>query len=193
MELSNPSHASQGLFLTTLRHSLVDSPHFNFLWSLRMDPKSEKELIYTTIQRYWKSHFSTLLQEQWYFEFLKIKKELLNRTRCQEFKVELNTVRTDQCRLFHTDRVNLRMICTYIGPGTQICRDSNVNRQALGLGDNYKIVRDWKKIYQARSGEYCFLAGDLHPERLGKGIVHRSPPIEKDQLARLVLKIDENR
>jgi hypothetical protein len=193
MDMSTQPHDSQYLFLETLRHSLTDSPHFQFHWSLSADSKSEKDLIYSTIQRFWKSHFSSLLQEQWYLEFLKIKQELQSRTRCREFKVELNTVRSDQCRLFHVDRVALRMICTYIGPGTQICRDANANRMALGLGDNYKIVRDWKKIYQAKTGEYCFLAGDLHPENLGRGVIHRSPPIEKDQIVRLVLKIDENR
>jgi len=191
MDMSTRSHDSHDLFLETLKRSLVDSPNFQFYWSMTTDSKSEKELIYNIIRDSWRSRFSSLLQEQWWREFQFLKKELQERTRCRKFKVELNTVKSDQCRLFHTDSVHLRMICTYLGPGTQICRDSNANRDYLGKGDNYKIVRDWKKIYQAKTGEYCFLEGDLHPERRGIGVIHRSPPIEKDGLTRLVLKIDE--
>ena len=73
--------------------------------------------------------------------------------------------------------------------GTEWLDQSNVNWDGLGKGCNKKIVKDLKIVNQTKSGELIMLYGLKHEINLP--VVHRSPEIEKDNLARVLLKIDE--
>ena len=81
------------------------------------------------------------------------------------------------CRLFHIDNLRQRLLCTYLGPGTEWLDQSNVNWDGLGKGCNKKIVKDLKIVNQTKSGELIMLYGLKH--ELNLPIVHRSPEIEK--------------
>ena len=105
-------------------------------------------------------------------------------------RIQLEIVRTDMCRLFHVDNMRQRLLCTYIGPGTEWLSHSNVLRDGLGKGCNHCIVKDFKKINHARPFEVLILKGlKSAPDELP--VVHRSPEIEKDAKTRVLLKIDE--
>jgi Protein of unknown function (DUF1826) len=66
---------------------------------------------------------------------------------------------TPTCPRFHFDRVGLRLICTYAGPGTEILCGRDQTSERIG---RFAIA---------------FLKGDDWPGNLGRAIVHRSPPL----------------
>jgi len=108
----------------------------------------------------------------------------------------LEAVHTPDCRLFHTDRVGLRLICTYRGPGTQWLDEDNVNRGELGLqgrtmeAANRAMVRDPARIRTMDTGWVAVMKGDAFPGNENGGLVHRAYPCEPGAPARLRLRLD---
>jgi hypothetical protein len=106
----------------------------------------------------------------------------------------LGVTRSDECRKYHTDYYRLRLLVSYVGPGTEVVPERGLDRTALGRGtgedvetENRHIVRDRRAVVRARSLDLVLLKG----ERFGNGFaaVHRSPPVESAGRARLVLKL----
>ena len=111
-------------------------------------------------------------------------------TKSGEIKIQLEIVTTDKCSLFHADYYRQRLLCTYLGPGTHWLDHSNVDRSALGKGNNNSIVRDETAINRANTFDVLILKG----QDFGEGelaVVHRSPPIMRHNKRRVLLKIDE--
>ena len=111
-------------------------------------------------------------------------------TKSSKIKLQLEIVTTDMCRLFHADYYRQRLLCTYLGPGTEWLDHSNVNRHALGRGRNNNIVKDETAINRANTFDVLILKG----QNYGEGelsVVHRSPPIIRHNKTRVLLKIDE--
>lgn len=114
-------------------------------------------------------------------------------TKAKKFRLMLATINSNMCRKFHTDINDLRMLCTYSGPGTLWLTEDNVNKKALETsGDNGSIVIDNSKVQQAKTGAVVILKGAIYPQEEIKAIVHRSPPVEKLGEKRLLLRIDTN-
>lgn len=102
--------------------------------------------------------------------------------------VDIGRVRNDACRYYHTDRLHLRLLCSYAGPGTEWIPEDAVDRGMLGKGMNAAVLRDPARLQHLQTGWAALLKGDgRHNPR---GIVHRSPPLQPGQ-NRLVLTIDE--
>ena len=111
----------------------------------------------------------------------------------ESFRLMLATVKTDMCRKFHTDINDLRLLCTYSGPGTLWLTDDNVNRRALGsYGSEENIVIEEQEIRQANAGDVLLLKGAVYPNDHTRAIVHRSPVVEDKGITRLILRIDTN-
>ena len=111
----------------------------------------------------------------------------------KNFRMLLATVNTNMCRRFHTDVNDLRLLCTYSGPGTLWLTDDNINRRALDdCSGNESIVLDESKVQQAATGAVVLLKGAIYPQLESKAIVHRSPTIEESGEKRLLLRIDTN-
>ena len=111
-------------------------------------------------------------------------------TKSDNIKLQLEIVTTDMCRLFHADYYRQRLLCTYLGPGTEWLDHSNVNRHALGKGSNNNIARDETAVNRANTFDVLILKG----KKYGEGelaVVHRSPPIMRHNKTRVLLKIDE--
>lgn len=108
----------------------------------------------------------------------------------KNIRIQIQIVSTDMCRLFHVDNLRQRLLCTYLGPGTQWTDDSNINREGLGKGDNQKVIKDFDKIKQAQNFDVLILRGERFDSKIS-GVVHRSPPIKQERLKRILLKIDE--
>lgn len=107
------------------------------------------------------------------------------------FRLLLTVVSTNMCRKFHTDVNDLRLLCTYIGPGTLWLPDETVNFKALQRrGEYQEIVGDQGQIQQVRTGDVVILKGALYPD--ANPVLHRSPAIEKHGEKRLLLRIDTN-
>lgn len=106
------------------------------------------------------------------------------------FKLQLEIVNHDMCCLFHQDYYRQRLICTLKGPGTEWLDHDNVNRAALGKGDNDAIVKDMAKVHRANTHDVLLLKG----AKYGGGatsVIHRSPPIAHQKGLRVLLKLDE--
>lgn len=109
-------------------------------------------------------------------------------------QASLATVDTDKCRKFHVDYKAVRLVCTYGGPGTEWVDDAGVDRAMLGQpaacidSANAKIVPRPAAVHRALPGDVVLLKGEQDNE--GRGVVHRSPPIEATRERRLVLTVD---
>jgi len=103
--------------------------------------------------------------------------------------VHLKSIDHDACRKFHVDGYESRLLCTYNGPGTQWLENKHVNRRALGT-ENNRIVKNWNSIREMKPFDVGFLKGENLKSPSGKGIVHRSPPIENSTKKRFLLRID---
>lgn len=109
----------------------------------------------------------------------------------KSFRLLLATVNTNMCRRFHTDINDIRLLCTYTGPGTLWLSEDNINRSALdSFEDNASIVLDEKQIHQAKTGALVLLKGAVYPKDGTRAAVHRSPTIEESGEKRLLLRID---
>ena len=104
-------------------------------------------------------------------------------------KLQILPVNSNMCRLFHEDYYRQRLLCTYLGPGTEWLDHDNVNRSGLGRGRNGNIVKDESKINRAKTFDVLLLKGARYEH--GLGVVHRSPPVETSGQIRVLLKIDE--
>ncbi len=94
--------------------------------------------------------------------------------RLKRLRIRLETVTTDACSRFHVDRVRLRLLTTYVGPGTDWLD--------AGAAPDQRIRR-------LPEGAVALLKGSLWPG--SPGCPHRSPPIKGTGRHRLLLSIDE--
>ncbi|MEO1011576.1 MAG: DUF1826 domain-containing protein [Bacteroidota bacterium] len=112
-------------------------------------------------------------------------------TKVSSFQVLLASVSTNMCRRFHADINELRMLCTYHGPGTLWLPDKAVDRKAYLTGKgNQNIVPDESLVQQVGTGDVVILKGAQYPK--ATPILHRSPSIEKNGEERILLRIDIN-
>jgi len=112
-------------------------------------------------------------------------------TKASSCRLLLATVNTNMCRKFHTDINDLRLLCTYVGPGTMWIPDEVVDQKTLkaGRGDIETVIEE-QHIQQVSTGDAVILKGALYPE--ANPILHRSPIIEEHGEKRLLLRIDTN-
>lgn len=118
-----------------------------------------------------------------------ILKLFVRTTEASSLRLMLTTVSTNMCSRFHTDINDLRLLCTYIGPGTLWLPDEAINHKASrARGSNQELAIDEQQIQQANTGDIVILKGALFPE--ANPILHQSPTIEKTGGKRLLLRID---
>jgi len=101
----------------------------------------------------------------------------------------------DSCVKFHTDYVALRLLCTYVGPGTEWLPEDSVCRPCLGEATpagaeaNAHIVKAGHRTKQADTGDVLLLKGDSWPGNANRGAVHRSPSLGPGNPPRVVLTL----
>ena len=100
------------------------------------------------------------------------------------------------CPRFHVDRVPVRMICTYEGPGTEWLPERAINREKLGSGacghtdETSGLILDSAAIQSIPSYAIALLKGELWEGNEGRGAVHRSPGTTPRYPRRLLLTLD---
>jgi hypothetical protein len=88
--------------------------------------------------------------------------------------LRLQRLEDSGCPLFHVDRVPLRLLCVYLGAGTEWLPEDALDRARLGTGSNAS-VRDWSAVQNIGRGHVAVMKGDSFPGNAGRGLVHRSP------------------
>lgn len=108
--------------------------------------------------------------------------------------LRLSVLRHAMCPKFHIDRVPVRLICSYLGPGTQWLPDE------FAVG-NAQAIRGAAKSLLTNNGVTSHTCKSLRPQSVGlmkgatwddaqyKGLMHRSPPIVPS-VNRLLLSLD---
>jgi hypothetical protein len=109
-----------------------------------------------------------------------------------EHKIRVMLIKTlgQTCPLFHVDRVTLRMLGTFRGPGTEWLADSEVIRKGLGHGDNDKMMTPGATIRWVPLFSLCILKGEAFKGNTGRGIVHRSPSVPRTSDGRWYIRVD---
>jgi len=126
-------------------------------------------------------------------DVVKLLQEFHAIAKVSSYRLMLAWVDNDMCRRFHTDVIDLRCICTYAGPGTIWVPDELVDRLSLHSGaGNEKIISDLSQVQQCDAGDVVILKGELYPKDNTQAVVHKSPGVESEGIARLVLRIDTN-
>lgn len=114
---------------------------------------------------------------------------------CPRIGLRLEVVSQAMCPKFHVDRTGIRMLCTYLGAGTEWLDDRYVNRAALHARHesleafHQQLIMHPDAIQQAPAFAIVLLKGSLWQGNTGGGIVHRSPAIVPDK-KRVLLALD---
>jgi len=108
----------------------------------------------------------------------------------REVTLRLQTTNKNGCRRFHVDHTNLRLLCTYRGPGTEWLADEQVDRSALGAGvPNSDIIR-FGEPAQFAPFWVGIMKGKAYPGNSAHGLVHRSPQVELCGRMRVLFCLD---
>ncbi|MEW8508870.1 MAG: DUF1826 domain-containing protein [Candidatus Thiodiazotropha sp.] len=102
-----------------------------------------------------------------------------------EVGLRLARVGHAMCPGWHLDRVGIRLVCTYQGPGTEWLDNQNVKRHDLHSDQ----MADGPVI-QAVPGEIVLLKGALWQGNDPFGAVHRSPELAPGDPLRTVVTLD---
>lgn len=108
---------------------------------------------------------------------------------------ELFVTREDECRKFHVDNYCCRLLCTYVGPGTELVPSEAAREDFLSSGGedaelaNRQIVSDPSRVIHAGRADAVLLKGTRWPTVHHTAAIHRSPPIRSDGAVRVVLRV----
>jgi len=100
--------------------------------------------------------------------------------------LRLQRLEGPMCPRLHVDRVGIRLLCTYIGPGSEYLDDRHADRDLLGQG-NANALAHSDVLESVPTGAIALLKGDAFPGNEGGGVIHRSP---HDPSPRLLLSLD---
>ena len=94
--------------------------------------------------------------------------------------LRLTATDTATCPRFHSDQVGLRLLCCWLGEGTEWLAEEDVIREPAELSDRSAHfaagpVRPGGVVRQMRPFEVGVFKGELWPENQGRGAMHRSP------------------
>jgi hypothetical protein len=133
---------------------------------------------------------STDLFKHWREDLLSIARIYFPLTRGRRVTMRLETTDQDGCPRFHTDRTHLRLLCTYLGPGTEWLRNDQADREAqLAGAPNSEILLTYKPS-QLRRFWVGLLKGSAFPGNSRNGLIHRSPPSQGPGVNRVLFCLD---
>jgi len=93
------------------------------------------------------------------------------------------------CPRFHVDRIPVRLLCTYGGPGSQWLPAPAVSAGLLVPGVEQEGRYATDSVQQLQAGQVALFKGDTWRDNPGSGVVHRSPPVSPGQ-QRLLVTLD---
>ncbi|MBK1696584.1 hypothetical protein CKO21_04925 [Rhodovibrio salinarum] len=103
--------------------------------------------------------------------------------------VRLAAIDDDACRYFHVDRLSMRLLCTYRGPGTQWVAPETSVRGTGGPEVTSVLEAAPHLIRQVPTRSIALFRGRT-PDTQSPGLLHRSPPpAQGNDNHRLVLTV----
>ena len=98
-------------------------------------------------------------------------------TDAQSVGIRMTATRQRECPRFHVDRVGLRLLCTWLGEGTEWLAHEDVIREQLGhpSGGCCEVKRPGAAIQHMEPFAVGVFKGEAWPGNAGRGAVHRSP------------------
>ncbi|TFF53673.1 DUF1826 domain-containing protein [Pseudomonas putida] len=96
--------------------------------------------------------------------------------------LRLRVLDSPMCPRFHVDNVPLRLLTTYVGPGSEWLQE-----RVSGRGELHTAQPSVDNIQQLQAGEVAILKGEKWQGNEGVGLVHRSPSAQQ---GRLLLSLD---
>lgn len=110
--------------------------------------------------------------------------------------LRLEVVDQAMCPRLHVDRVGIRLLCTYRGPGTEWVDDSGIDRRLLGAAAAGKpdecsgLLLSGHRIERLAPFSVALLKGQHWQGNGDRGIVHRSPPVTPACAPRILVALD---
>jgi len=104
---------------------------------------------------------------------------------CPSVGLRYASVESAMCPSWHIDRVPIRLLCTYKGPGTEWLDDQGIDKARL---KDPAVVSS--SCQRAAAGDVVLLKGSLWQGNEGFGAIHRSPSITPDEPQRTLLTMD---
>ena len=104
---------------------------------------------------------------------------------CPSVGLRYASVENAMCPRWHVDHVPIRMLCTYIGPGTEWLADQRADKTKLS---DPEIVD--APCQRAANGDVVLLKGALWQGNAGFGAIHRSPTMASGEPRRMLLTLD---
>ena len=130
------------------------------------------------------------LFNHWRGDLLNIARVYFPLTKGRRVTMRLETTDQDGCPRFHTDRTHLRLLCTYLGPGTEWLSDDQANREAqlAGAPNSEILLTD----APSQLGRFWvgLLKGSAFPGNSLNGLIHRSPPSQGRGITRVLFCLD---
>lgn len=103
-------------------------------------------------------------------------------TGCPRVGVRLARLAKPMCPRLHADMVTVRLLTTYVGPGTEWAEHAAVRRDRLGHRANgvpdevSGVLRAGARLRRMEPFDVGLLKGEAWPGNQDRGAVHRSPP-----------------
>lgn len=105
--------------------------------------------------------------------------------------IRLRILTEAMCPRFHCDNLPVRLVTTYLGPGSEWLPEEAINRDGLGAPhpDRPEIVLNPVVIQTLKTGDIALIKGSGWEGNEHSALVHRSPSLSTGQ-RRLLLTID---
>lgn len=109
----------------------------------------------------------------------------------QTVGIRLRMLNSAMCPRFHCDNIPVRMVSTYIGPGSEWLPEHAINRAGLGAPypDRPDIATDTTAIQHLTPGDIALIKGSGWIGCEERSLVHRSPALNNGE-KRLLMTID---
>ena len=130
------------------------------------------------------------LFKRWREDLLNIARIYFPLTKERRVTMRLETTDQDGCPRFHTDRTHLRLLCTYLGPGTEWLRDDQADREAQLAGAPNSEILLADRPSQLGQFWVGLLKGSAFPGNSLNGLIHRSPPSQGPGVTRVLFCLD---
>ncbi|TDF39251.1 DUF1826 domain-containing protein [Alteromonadaceae bacterium M269] len=114
---------------------------------------------------------------------------------CEQVGVRLTPMEQAMCPRFHADNIPVRLVCTYVGNGTQWIPNERVGDLEQNVADSKRhqplAKRQWHKddIQQMNAFDVALLKGSAWGHSDHFGAIHRSCPMEAGE-QRVLLTLD---